>query len=193
MIRTGDAKETLAQAMLVEAVRDATLDSCPRATQLAKQALALSREQANVVQAANVYAACGQASEAQALVSDLINRFPLDTLQNANSVAIIRAQVELKRGNGAPAIQALESARKYESFGDFWPQYLRGQAYLQNKNGAQATIEFTRWPSLDWRAQPRSMATSQMPARPTRTSSPSGKMPTRPCRHWWRRARSTRS
>jgi len=72
----------------------------------------------------------------------LTKRFPLDTLLNANSVAIIKAQAELSRGNATQAIQLLESARKYEVFGDFWPQYLRGQAYLKNQNGPQATVEF---------------------------------------------------
>jgi len=36
----------------------------------------------------------------------------------------------------------LEPTRKYEVFGDFWPQYLRGQAYLKQKNGVQAAAEF---------------------------------------------------
>jgi serine/threonine protein kinase/Flp pilus assembly protein TadD len=142
MNRTGDAKETLAQTMLVQALRDATFAGCGRATQLAQQALALSREQANVVNAANVYALCGQTAEAQKLVDDLSNRFPTDTLLNATSLAIVRAQAELSRGNATQAIQALQSAHKFESFGEFWPQYLRGQAYLLNKNGSQATIEF---------------------------------------------------
>jgi tetratricopeptide (TPR) repeat protein len=142
MFRTSDAKESMAQVMLMEALRDATLGNCGRVAQLAKEALTLSREQGNVVNAANAYAACGQANEAQVLVDDLMNRFPSDTLLKSNSIAIIRAQAELSRGNATAAIQLLESARKYEVFGDFWPQYLRGQAYLKNNNGAQAAVEF---------------------------------------------------
>jgi len=118
------------------------LGSCGRVSQLAQQALALSREQANVVSAANALAACGQIGPAQALVDDLTKRFPNDTLVNTNSLPIIRAQMELSRGNATQAIDLLESARKYEVFGEFWPQYLRGQAYLKNKNGAQAATEF---------------------------------------------------
>jgi serine/threonine protein kinase/Flp pilus assembly protein TadD len=142
MYRTSDAKESMAQVMLMEALRDATLGNCARVAQLAKEALTLSREQGNLVNAANAYAACGQANEAQALVDDLTRRFPADTLLKSNSIPIIRAQAELSRGNAAPAIQLLESARKYEVFGDFWPQYLRGQAYLKNNNGGQAMVEF---------------------------------------------------
>ena len=142
MNRVGDAKEIIAQVTLMEAMRDSMLGSCSRVSQLTQQALALSREQANLVTAANALAACGQVVPAQALVDELTKRFPLDTLLNTNSIPIIRAQMELSRGNAAQAIQLLESARKYEAFGEFWPQYLRGQAYLKNKNGAQAAIEF---------------------------------------------------
>jgi len=39
-------------------------------------------------------------------------------------------------------VSKAEPARKYEVFGDFWPQYLRGQAYLKQGNGAQAATEF---------------------------------------------------
>jgi len=137
-----DGKEFVAQVLLVEAIRDATLGNCERATRVAKQALDLSREHENVVSAANAYATCGQAGPAQSAIDELLKMFPLDTLLHSNSVAIIRAQLELSRGNAPQAVQALESARKYEVFGEFWPQYLRGQAYLKEKDGAKAAIEF---------------------------------------------------
>lgn len=142
MNRNTDAKEMLAQILSMGAVRDATLGNCSRATQIAKQALDLSREQTNLVSAANVYAACGQAGLVQTLLDEMIKRFPLDTLMNTNSVPIVRAQNEINRGNSTQAIQLLEPARRYEVFGDFWPQYLRGQAYLRSNDGSQATIEF---------------------------------------------------
>jgi tetratricopeptide (TPR) repeat protein len=55
---------------------------------------------------------------------------------------LIRAQLELGRGNGAQAVQLLELARKYQVYGDYWPQYVRAQAYLKQGNGAQAAAEF---------------------------------------------------
>jgi len=142
MIRSADTKETMAQVMLIEATRDATLSDCARATQLAKQALDLSREQANLFSAANAYAACGQTAPAQTLIDELTRGFPDDTLLNANWLPIIRAQNELNKGNAPQAIQILESARKFEVYGDFWPQYLRGQAWLKQKDGTQAATEF---------------------------------------------------
>jgi len=87
-------------------------------------------------------AVCNQPRAAQTLIDELVKRFPLDTLQNVVSIPITRSQIELTRGDGSPVIQLLESSRKYEVAGEFWPQYLRGQAYLKQKNGAAAAKEF---------------------------------------------------
>jgi serine/threonine protein kinase/Flp pilus assembly protein TadD len=142
MIRRPDTKETMAQWMLLEAGRDSVFGNCAHATQLVKEALALSREQANLISAANAFARCGQAAAAQPLVDELSKSYPIDTLLNASWVPIIRAQSELSRENAVQAIQLLEVTRRYEPFGEFWPQFLRGEAYLKLKNGAQAAAEF---------------------------------------------------
>jgi tetratricopeptide (TPR) repeat protein len=142
LIRRSDSKEITAQVLLLEAIRDATFGNCGRVSEITKQALDLSREQANLVSAANADVGCGQTGAAQTLIDELIKRFPLDTLLQTNSIPVLRAQAELNRGNAATAIQLLEPARKYEVFGDFWPQYVRGQAYLKQGDGAQAATEF---------------------------------------------------
>ena len=128
--------------MLSEATRDAVFGNCGHASQLAKQALDLSREQANLINAANAYARCNQSPQAQALVDSLTKSFASDTLLNATWLPIIRAQTELTKGNAAQAIQLLETPRRYEAFGEFWPQYLRGEAYLKLNDGGQAAAEF---------------------------------------------------
>jgi predicted Zn-dependent protease len=142
MIRQPQTKETMSQWMLGEAVRDAAFGDCGHAVTVTKQALDLSREQANLINAANTYARCGQASLAQSLLDELTKKFPLDTLLNASWLPIIHAQTELSKGSAVQAIQSLETSRRYESYGDYWPQYLRGEAYLKLKNGAQAAAEF---------------------------------------------------
>jgi len=63
-------------------------------------------------------------------------------LLNTVWLPLMKAQLELNRGNGAAAIGLLEPARRYEVHGDFWPQYVRGMAYLKLKNGTQAAAEF---------------------------------------------------
>src|SRR5947199_10547706 len=81
-------------------------------------------------------------SPAQTLIDEVIKRFPLDTLQNVVSIPIARSQIELTRGNVSTVIQLLEPARRYEVAGEFWPQYLRGWAFLGQRNTAAATKEF---------------------------------------------------
>src|SRR5216117_3826396 len=59
--------------------------------------------------------------------------------------------MELQRGNAAQAIEQLQSTSRYEAAAEFWPQYLRGQAYLGLGRGAEAATEFQN--ILDHRGQ----------------------------------------
>jgi tetratricopeptide (TPR) repeat protein len=140
--RKTELKEATAQTILQEAERNATFGNCGSVSQSTAKALGLSRDRLSLISAANAFATCSQAGPAQSLIDELSKRFPDDTLLSAVSLPLMRAQLELGRGNGAPAIQLLETARGYEVYGDFWPQYIRGQAYLKQGNGAQAATEF---------------------------------------------------
>ena len=142
LARQSGVKEIHAQVLLQQAGRNATFGNCGPVGEIVSSALALSRERSNLVAAANALAACGQTAAAQANMDELSKRFPLDTLLSTISIPIARAQLELNRGNSAQVIQLLEAAKKYEVAGEFWPQYLRGQAYLKQGNGAQAATEF---------------------------------------------------
>jgi len=142
LAQRSDLKEAAAQALLHQAERNATFGDCGAVSGIIEKALAFSREQASLVLAANVHAACGQAGPAQSLIAELSRRFPTDTLLNTVSIPLVKARLELNRGNAAQAIKLLEAARKYEVYGNFWPQYLRGQAHLKQKNSPQATAEF---------------------------------------------------
>jgi tetratricopeptide (TPR) repeat protein len=134
--------EVAAQLLLQEAIRSATFRQCDKVSGLTTRALSLTRDLSYLHQSANALAACNQAAPAQALIDDILKRFPQDTLSNSVSIPVIRAQLELARGNATQAVQFLESARRYEVYGDFWPQYVRGAAYLKQGNGAQAAAEF---------------------------------------------------
>jgi serine/threonine protein kinase/Tfp pilus assembly protein PilF len=142
LARQSGVKEITAQALLQQAERNATFGNCAPVNGIVTSALALSREQANLVAAASALAGCGQAAAAQANMDEVSKAFPQDTLLNTISIPIARAQLELNRGNAAQVIQLIETAKRYEVAGDFWPQYLRGQAYLKQGNGAQAAMEF---------------------------------------------------
>jgi serine/threonine protein kinase/Tfp pilus assembly protein PilF len=135
-------KEAAAQVQLQQAMRNAAFRDCGRVRDLSAKALEVSRDLSSLNQAAHAFAACGETTQTQSLIDELQKGFPTDTLLNTVSIPLMRAQLELNRGSAAQAVQLLEPARKYEVYGDFWPQYLRGQAYLKQGNGAQATIEF---------------------------------------------------
>lgn len=137
-----DLKDTAAQLVVRKAIRAATFRDCSQVSALTTKALSFSRDLSALHQSANALAACGQNAAAESLVKDMQNRFAKDTLLNTVSVPLIRAQLELARGDAAQAIELLESARKYDAYGDFWPPYVRAQAYLKQRNGEQAATEF---------------------------------------------------
>src|SRR6266498_3585101 len=89
----------------------------------------------------------GDATRAQSLSDGLARKLSRDTMQNSVWLPMISATLELKRGSAAGAdnaIQLLQPARQYEAALSFRPTWLRGQAYLQAKNGALAAAEFQR-------------------------------------------------
>jgi len=96
-------------------------------------------------------ALCGDASRAQSLDEDFTKQFPLDTIHNSVWMPVIRATVELKRGEAGPggavsdrAVQLLPPSKQYEAALSFRPTWVRGVAYLQAKNGALGAAEFER-------------------------------------------------
>jgi predicted Zn-dependent protease len=135
-------KEAAAQVLLQQAIRSAAFRDCGKVSEQTSRALLLSRDLSSLHQAANALAACGQAPAAQRLLDEMTKRFAQDTLLNNVIIPLIRAQLALSRGDAAQAVQELEPSRKYEVFGEFWPQYVRAQAYLKQGNGAQAAAEF---------------------------------------------------
>ncbi len=92
-------------------------------------------------------ALCGDPTRAQTLSEENTQKLSRDTMHNSVWLPLISATLELKRGSTARpdrAIEVLQPARQYEAALSFRPTWLRGQAYLQAKNGALAAAEFQR-------------------------------------------------
>ena len=87
---------------------------------------------------------CGDIGAAQSLVDELTKRYPKDTLINSLWLPAIHAAIELNRNNPAQTVQLLEATRRFEPAAEFWPQYLRGQAYLRQQKGTEAAAEFQK-------------------------------------------------
>ena len=83
-------------------------------------------------------------------MSDLKRKFPTDTLLNGYWTPSIQAAIALDRKSATKAIELLQSAIPYELGGnpvDFdmlYPVYLRGLAYLSQRNGIAAAVEFQK-------------------------------------------------
>jgi hypothetical protein len=63
---------------------------------------------------AGALALCGEVTEAERLAEELARRHPKATLVNAIYLPVIRAAIELQRGNAERAIQLLEVVTPYE-------------------------------------------------------------------------------
>jgi hypothetical protein len=122
----------------------AALGQCAEATTEATDGLALGRDNLTLERAARVYATCGAPAEAARLANELKTRFPQATLIMSVSVPVIGAASALGQGDAARALELLEPVKPYDRApsAEFWPNYLRGQAYLKLKNGPEAVGQF---------------------------------------------------
>ena len=147
--KQADSPENEASWKLNEALREAEVGNSAEARRLAGEALALNAGKDITTRAALVLARSGDAVLAQALVDKLDSEFPVDTIMQRYSLPTIRAAIELLRHNPQKAVEDLQVAMPYElgtpsSFGNLYPAYLRGEAYLMAGQGQQAAAEFQK-------------------------------------------------
>jgi len=86
------------------------------------------------------------------IADGLADRFPSNTAVHEIQLPIIRAALEVARGNSGKTIEVLEPTKRYEFgwLGTVIPNYIRGQAYLQQKKGREAEAEFQKILSHRW-------------------------------------------
>ena len=147
----GETKEVAARYAAEQSLRGALFGHYRNAKEDAAQGLKLVRGRASLPRAALALALCGETSQANSLIDEMIKLYPEDTVINSIWVPSIRAAIELQRGNAAKAIDHLQSASRYEAAAEFWPQYLRGTSYLKLRRGGEAMTEFQK--ILDHRGQ----------------------------------------
>jgi tRNA A-37 threonylcarbamoyl transferase component Bud32 len=140
----GGANEVATQYVAEKALRGAAFGQCQQMKADTAQALTLERNLVSLTRGALALALCGEVGQAQPLADELAKRYPKATLVNSLWLPVIRAAVEINRNNPAQAVQLLEATRRYEAAAEFWPQYLRGQAYLRQQKGAEAAAEFQK-------------------------------------------------
>jgi tetratricopeptide (TPR) repeat protein len=147
----GDTQEIAARYATEQALRGAILGDCRQAKVDAAQGLKFARGRATLPHAALALALCGETRQAKLLTDELTKLYPEDTLINSLWLPAINAAMALQRGDASLAIEQLRPTTPYVAASEFWAQYLKGQAYLQLKQGAEAAAEFRK--ILDHRGQ----------------------------------------
>jgi serine/threonine protein kinase/Flp pilus assembly protein TadD len=144
--KSQNRNDNAAQALIALASGQAAFGKCPEAKANAVSALGLHKGRISIVGAATVYAKCGDATRSLALLDEALKLYPNDTPTVAMLAPLIRAQAERLNGNPAQAIQLLESVRRYDLglIVGTANNYLRGQAYLDQRQGNEAAVEFQK-------------------------------------------------
>jgi eukaryotic-like serine/threonine-protein kinase len=139
-------KETTADTQAGFALMQAEVGNTAKAKALADSSAALAHGRLNMEPVAVALAMTGEGKRAQAIVDDLGRRFPDDTILHQVSIPVVRALVELEGKAPEKAIEALQPTTPYElgAAQGLLPIYIRGQAYLQAKRGAEAVQEFQK-------------------------------------------------
>lgn len=86
---------------------------------------------------------CGEAVEAESLNAELAAEYLHNSAANGIWCPAIRAAISIKKGDAQSAVESLKAAR-YEAAGEFWPQYLRGLAFLRLQQPGEAAAEFRK-------------------------------------------------
>jgi tetratricopeptide (TPR) repeat protein len=141
--------EFAANVMAAEATCDSELGFLKEARQAMTAGLALSDSKDSRSSAAYVFAREGDSAQSQKLVGELAKERPFDTLLNQVWLPVAQATNDIQRNQPAEAIARLESAGPYELGGPpsgaiYWPIYIRGEAFLKERDGVKAAAEYQK-------------------------------------------------
>jgi tetratricopeptide (TPR) repeat protein len=145
-----DAKETGAQWIAFQAVREAEIGNPTAARQAVARALALAPGRDVKVIAAVALARTGETSQSKSILDALQKSEPSNTYLKVYWFPVIEASLALAQQAPDRAIIALEPSLPYELGApppgiSMYPPYLRGLAYLAQKNGPAAAAEFLKF------------------------------------------------
>ena len=139
-------KEAAASHEARAAQREALFGNSAAARQGVASAFGLSKGRDVQFRGALALALAGDSARAQALANELGERFPEDTFIQFNCLPTLHSQLALNRSESSKAIEALQAAVPYELslWGELYPVYVRGEAYLAAHQGKEAAAEFQK-------------------------------------------------
>ena len=146
MLKTQNRAENAAKELLSLAANQLVLGKCQQAKENTKAAVALYRGRSDLTGAALIYAACGDANQAQTILNQLRTTYPTDFIINSIMSPVIQAMIEKSRGNLAEAVRLAESVRAYDRglMTGLMNNYARGSLYLEQRRGTEAAAEFKK-------------------------------------------------
>ena len=137
-----------------ESAWEAIVGDASAAKKDAVAAIALSKGRDTEYGAGFALAIVGDFSQARVIVDDLQRRFPEDTSVRFNYLPALRGLLALHDGNPALAIELLKTEASHEFavpaidfntfYGGLYPVWVRGEAYLAERDGVRAAAEFQK-------------------------------------------------
>jgi ATP/maltotriose-dependent transcriptional regulator MalT len=145
-----DAKETAAQWIAFQAIREAEIGNVAAARQAVARALALAPGRDVKVIAAIALARTGETSQSKSILESLQKSEPSNTYLKVYWFPVIEASIAMAQQQPDRALIALEPSLPYELGApppglSMYPAYIRGLAYLAQKNGPAAAAEFQKF------------------------------------------------
>jgi eukaryotic-like serine/threonine-protein kinase len=144
-----DRKEFAAGVQASEAANEAELGYTQQARDHASQALNLSQDQGTKIIVFSALVRTGDIGRVEKLIEEIAKESSSDTILTNVAIPVGQALIEIQRNNPTKAVSLLEASRPYDlgtgpESADFWPMYVRGQAYLLAHDGAKAAPEYQK-------------------------------------------------
>jgi eukaryotic-like serine/threonine-protein kinase len=145
-----DAKETAAQWLACQGLREAELGNVTAARQAVARALALAPGRYVKVLASLALARTGETAQSRTILEALQKSDPTNTYLKVYWFPVLEGSIAMAQQAPDRAIVALEPSSPYELGSPppgvpMYPPYIRGLAYLAQKNGAAAAAEFQKF------------------------------------------------
>jgi Tfp pilus assembly protein PilF len=136
--------EFAAQWTVEDAEFHAVAGQCPVARREVAAGLELSRDNFTLERASRALAFCDGERDVMRLSSELADRFPEAALTQRIHLPVAAAALAVRRREPARALSILDQVKPYDDApsAELWPTYLRGLAYLQQKDGLAARAQF---------------------------------------------------
>src|SRR6185369_11218424 len=139
-------KENAANVLITLSQTQALVGKCDEAKENVQRALTIFKGRMSMSGGATTLAACGDVSKSQTLMDEVVKEYPKDLPVTMISAPLIKALIEKDRGNLDQAFQYLDSLRRYDLgiIAGLANNYARGLVLLDQKKGAEATVEFKK-------------------------------------------------